>query len=326
MKKEPLVFANEAHEGIGAAVRDGLSSPEKKLPAFLLYDERGSALFEKITELPEYYLTRAERAIFDTDAAQIAARARALVTRPLQVLELGAGTATKSQILLHALAERQGPTLYVPADLSYDPLVEASQRLSREEPLLTVRPLLARHEEALSAASELPGSLFVWFLGSSIGNYDDLQATALLQDVRAALGESGLLLLGADLKKSADVLLPAYDDAQGVTAAFNKNLLARINRELGGHFDLESFRHVAVWNEARSRMEMHLESTRAQEVAIDGLDMRVSFAAGERIHTESSHKYDRERLEALFAGAGLARVQTFMDPKERFAVHLARPS
>ena len=144
--------------------------------------------------------------------------------------------------------------------------------------------------------------------------------------MRAALGDSGLLLLGADLKKSADVLRPAYDDAQGVTAAFNKNVLVRINRELGGHFDLETFRHVAVWNEERSRMEMHLESTRAQEVVIDGLHMRVSFAEGERIHTESSHKYDRERIEALLGGAGLERVKTFMDSKERFAVHLARPN
>jgi uncharacterized SAM-dependent methyltransferase len=185
--------------------------------------------------------------------------------------------------------------------------------------------LVARHEEALSAASQLPGALFVWFLGSSIGNYDDHDATDLLRSVRSALGENGLLLLGADMKKSADVLLPAYDDAQGVTAAFNKNLLVRINRELGGHFDLDAFRHVAIWNEEDSRMEMHLESTRAQDVTIDHLGMLVSFGAGERIHTESSHKYDQRHLDALPAGADLVREYSFVDQACSFAVHLARP-
>lgn len=320
------MFFNDTYAALATAVQEGLSSPAKTLPAFLLYDERGSALFEEITRLPEYYLTRAERSIFNTQATDIASRAGALAMRPLQVLELGAGTATKSQILLRAIAERQGPTLYVPADLSSDPLVEASQRLQSEEPLLTVRPLVARHEEALCAASQLSGALFVWFLGSSIGNYDDHEATDLLRSVRSALGEGGLLLLGADMKKSTDLLLPAYDDAQGVTAAFNKNLLVRINRELGGHFDVDAFRHVAIWNEEDSRMEMHLESTRAQDVMIDNLGMLVSFNAGERIHTESSHKYDQRHLDALLAGADLVREYSFVDQSCSFAVHLARPA
>ena len=320
------MFFNDTYAALASAVQRGLSAPTKTLPAFLLYDERGSALFEEITRLPEYYLTRAEHSIFRTQGIDIASRAGSLAMGPLQVLELGAGTATKSQILLRAIAEQQGQTLYVPADLSSDPLVEASQRLQSEEPLVTVRPLVARHEEALSAASRLPGALFVWFLGSSIGNYDDPEATELLRSVRSALGEDGLFLLGADMKKSADVLLPAYDDAQGVTAAFNKNLLVRINRELGGHFDLETFRHVAIWNEADSRMEMHLESTRAQEVMIDNLGMLVSFGAGERIHTESSHKYDQRHLDSLLAGADLVRECSFVDQGCSFAVHLARPA
>lgn len=320
------MFAHDPHTTLALAVREGLSSRKKSLPAFMLYDERGSALFEEITRLPEYYLTRAERSIFHAQASDIIGKAQMLAERPLQVLELGAGTATKSQILLHTMAERQGRTLYVPADVSSEPLVEAYQRLQNQEPRLTVRPLVARHEEALRVASELPGTLFVWFLGSSIGNYDSSQAVALLRGIRDALGESGLLLLGADLKKHTDILLPAYDDAQGVTADFNKNLLVRINRELGGRFAIDAFRHVALWNEQDSRVEMHLESTEDQDISIDALDMRVHFDAGERIHTESSHKYDRSRLEGLLEEAGLKRVQSFKDQNASFAVHLARPN
>ncbi|MFT3926724.1 MAG: L-histidine N(alpha)-methyltransferase [Myxococcales bacterium] len=320
------MFNNNFNGALATAVQEGLSGPSKSLPAFMLYDERGSTLFEEITRLPEYYLTRAERSIFVQHARAIAARACALVTRPLQVLELGAGTAKKSQILLHAMVEAQGQTIYVPADVAPDPLFEASRRLQRDEPLLTVRPLVTTHEEVLDVASALSEPLFVWFLGSSIGNYSDVEATRLLSHVRAALGEQGVLLLGADIKKSAEVLVPAYDDKRGVTAQFNKNVLLRINRELGGHFDLDAFRHVALWNERGSRMEMHLESTRKQDVMIDALGLQVSFEVGERIHTESSHKYDREQLDALFGRAGLKRVHTFLDAGQRFAVHLARPS
>lgn len=320
------MYAHDSHAALALAVQEGLAARNKTLPAFMLYDERGSALFEEITRLPEYYLTRAERSIFDAQAPDIIGQAQKLARGPLQVLELGAGTATKSQILLHAMAESQGSTLYVPADVSSEPLAEASQRLQSEEPRLTVRPLVARHEEALLAASQLPGALFVWFLGSSIGNYNASQAVTLLRVVRDALGESGLLLLGADLKKDSEILLPAYDDAQGVTAAFNKNLLVRINRELGGHFSLDTFRHIAVWNEQDSRVEMYLESTEAQDIVIDALNMRVHFDAGERIHTESSHKYDRRRMESLLERAGLACVQSFMDQSASFAVHLARPN
>lgn len=318
--REPM----NAHATLAYAVQEGLTARHKRLPAFLLYDDRGSALFEEITRLPEYYLTRAEHSIFVGQGRAIARCALSFAAHELEVLELGAGTATKSQILLRALAERQGRTLYVPADLSCEPLLEASRRLDREEAEVDARPLVATHELALRAAQELPGPLFIWFLGSSIGNYEDDEAARLLVRVREVLGERGLLLLGADTKKSAEVLVRAYDDAQGVTAAFNKNLLVRINRELGGHFDPTSFRHVAVWNEAASRMEMHLESARAQEVAIDALEMSISFGAGERIHTESSHKYDDAHLDDLLSGAGLAREHSFTDADHHVAVHLVR--
>ena len=167
--------------------------------------------------------------------------------------------------------------------------------------------------------------MLVLLLGSNIGNFDMPAAHEFLCAIRGALAPGDALLLGADLVKPETELQLAYDDPLGVTAAFNRNLLVRINRELGGTFDLDAFAHAAVWNPAFNRVEMHLESTQAQEVVIDELKMRVRFDAGERIHTESSHKYDRRRLEALLAMAGLKRVQSFMDPSSSFAVHLARP-
>jgi L-histidine N-alpha-methyltransferase len=310
---------------LARAVLEGLSGSAKSLPAFMLYDARGSALFEEITHLPEYYLTRAERAILVDQGHRIAARALALSSQRLDVLELGAGSAEKSERLLHALVARQGRTLFVPADLSREPLEQARARMRGQE-LLTVRPLLATHEQALRKAREFQNQPFVWFLGSSIGNYDDVEAKLLLEHVRVALGERGLLLLGADLKKDTATLIPAYDDAQGVTAAFNKNVLVRINRELGGHFDPTTFRHVALWNEQTSAVEMHLESLRAQRVRIDAIGLEVAFAAGERIHTESSHKYDRATIDGMLAAAGMRSTLSLCDPAGLYALHLATPS
>ncbi len=309
------------------AVRRGLTATPKRLPPFLFYDERGSRLFDRITELPEYYLTRAERSIFEGAGEAIVAAASRHAGAPLTVLELGAGNASKTQVLLRALVGLQGRTRFVPADVSPAALEDARARLGREEPDLDVRPLLATHAEALAAArawDAREGTPFVLFIGSSIGNYEDADAVALLSQIRGGLGAKGALLLGTDLRKSLDVLLPAYDDAAGVTAEFNKNVLARVNRELGGRFDLESFRHVALWNDASCCIEMHLESTRAQRVRIDALDLEVAFGAGERIHTESSHKYDDARVERLLAAAGLGRFAVFCDEQRRFAVHLAR--
>ncbi|MBK7399604.1 MAG: L-histidine N(alpha)-methyltransferase [Myxococcales bacterium] len=305
------------------AVRRGLTAAAKSLPPSLFYDERGSRLFDRITELPEYYLTRAERSIFEGAGNAIVAEAARHAASPLTVLELGAGNASKTQVLLRALVRRQGSTRFVPADVSPAPLEEARARLAREEPQLDVRPHLGTHAEALAAARAWDGARLVLFIGSSIGNYEDEDAIELLTEIRRALGAEGSLLLGTDLRKSPELLLPAYDDAQGVTSEFNKNVLRRINRELGGRFDLECFRHVALWNDAASCIEMHLESTRAQRVRIDALDLEVSFAARERIHTESSHKYDEGRVERLLAAAGLARSAEFKDERSLFAVHLA---
>jgi L-histidine Nalpha-methyltransferase len=309
---------------IAEIVRRGLTAREKSLPPFLLYDARGSELFEEITALPEYYPTRTERSIFEREADAIVAEAAGLAADRLAVLELGAGSATKTQVLLRALVRRQGVTLFIPADVCSSVLEAAAARLRREEPGLHVQPLAATHAEALARGRTWDGTLLVMFIGSSIGNYDDVEAVRLLADVRSTLGPRGVLLLGTDLVKPLDVLLPAYDDASGVTAAFNLNVLSRINRELGGRFDLSRFRHVAEWNEAASCVELHLESVVEQTVPIDALGLRIDFRAGERIHTESSHKYDAARVDALLSRAGLTRARSFVDARRWFAVHLAR--
>jgi L-histidine N-alpha-methyltransferase len=311
---------------IAEAVRRGLLASPKTLPPFLFYDDRGSKLFDRITELPEYYLTRTELGILESHAADLAAEMSPGPHAPVAILELGAGTASKTQTLLRALTHRQGRTRYFPADVSPSALAEAARRVSREAPQVDVTPLVATHAEALATMRDAGTAVVVLFIGSSIGNYDDPEATALLRDIRATMDQRSGLLLGTDLRKPLDILLPAYDDALGVTAQFNKNILAHINRELGASFDLDAFRHVALWNEAASRIEIYLESLRAQRVRIRDLGLELSFAKGERIHTESSHKYDDARVDRLLGSASLARVRTFSDARRWFALHLVRPA
>jgi dimethylhistidine N-methyltransferase len=311
-------------ESVGEAVRAGLLAPHKTLPTWLLYDAEGSQLYESITHLPEYYLTRAEKRIFDTQADAIVAAARSGARGLLSIAELGAGAAVKTQVFLGAVVRAQGHASFLAADISRTSLFAAATRIAHEEPGVLVRPLLARHEDALVEIGKEAGRKVVLFLGSSIGNYDDDEARPLLAAIRRSLLPDGLLLLGTDLRKDPAVLVRAYADRAGVTAAFNKNVLARINRELGGRFDLDAFRHVAIWNESDSRIEMHLESLVAQSVRVEALDLTVTFARGERIHTESSVKYDDARARALFSATGFTRVATFTDDKRRVALHLGR--
>jgi L-histidine Nalpha-methyltransferase len=306
------------------AVAAGLGAPSKSLPAWAFYDREGSELFEQITELPEYYPTRTERRIFQENADEIVATMAGDDPSPITVIELGAGTATKSQIILQAVVRRQGRCLYVPVDVSHAALDIAAARLRREEPMVTVKPLPLRNGEATQRFHQLGGRRFVLFIGSSIGNFDEADAIELLRSVRRGLGSGEALLLGADAKKSLDVLLPAYDDASGVTARFNKNVLARINRELGAEIDLDSFRHVALWNEERSRIEMHLESVRAQTIGVPALAAEFEFRHGERIHTESSHKYSTDQVSRLFRESGFTLERSFHDEKRWFGVHVAR--
>jgi len=307
-------------DAVAAAAREGLLGRRKHLPPWLLYDERGSELFDEITRLPEYYPTRTERAILARDAAAIVSTAG----MPLEIVELGSGSAEKTELLLAELSAHQRHVTYTPVDVSPTALDAAAERL-RRLPRVTVRPLVARYPDELGLLhAPAAARRLVLFLGSNIGNYDPAGARALLAGVARSLRAGDALLLGADLRKPASVLVPAYDDARGVTAAFNLNLLVRLNRELGADFDVARFRHVARWNARRSRMEMFLESTARQRVVIAALGAAVTFARGERIHTESSYKLTKTAIRLLLARAGFRVEARWEDARRWFAVTLAR--
>jgi dimethylhistidine N-methyltransferase len=302
------------------AVREGLSATPKWLPARLFYDEAGSELFERITELPEYYLTRTERSIFENYAGEILAAAGPSLT----LVELGAGTAAKTCILIEELLRRQPRALFYPIDVSPSALQEAGKQLGRQFPQLRVNPIIADYTGGVDALNRISGRKLVLYIGSSIGNFEPEQSVGILRRIRRTLRTGDALLLGADFAKSPKVLIPAYDDAQGVTAAFNRNILARINSELDANFDPDAFRHIALWNRRCSRMEMHLESAIAQQVFISALDMDIDFATGERIHTENSYKYNAEMIEVILLESGFKLEQSWHDRKKWFGVHLAR--
>ncbi len=307
---------------IAAEVAAGLGAAPKRLPPKLFYDARGSELFEQITRLPEYYLTRTERDLLERDAARMVAACE----RPLTVVELGAGSAEKTRLLLAAVLERQRAATFYPVDVSPAALKSAAARLREELPALEVRPIVRDYTTGVPALARIAGPKLVVWLGSSIGNFEHAEAARALAQVRRQLGPRDALLLGADLVKPPELLVPAYDDSQGVTAAFNKNVLARINRELGGEFDLDAFAHVALWNAAASRIEIYLQSEREQQVRVAALGRTFSFARGERIHTENSYKYTASMIDGILAAAGFTRESTFRDRHGWFALHLARPA
>jgi dimethylhistidine N-methyltransferase len=296
---------------------------QKSLPPRLFYDDEGSRLFEAITALPEYYLTRTERGLLQKHADTIVAQARGDAPR-LHLVELGAGIAEKTQILLEAAVRLQGSCLFLPIDVSSGALHEATRRLNEELPQVEVRPFLGRHDEALTALQDLGPRRLVCFIGSSLGNFEDAENVALLQRVASSLRPGGALLLGADRKKDPARLIPAYDDAQGITALFNKNVLVRLNREIGANFDVDAFQHQARFNDALSRIEMHLVSQGTQRVRFPSLDRSVMFSDGESIHTESSIKYDDARIDAIVSGGGFDREHSFIDDDGLFGLHLCR--
>ncbi len=301
-------------------VMNGLMSRPKTLPCKLFYDDRGSALFEEITRLPEYYLTRMELEILRDRGKEIALAAGS----PVSVVELGAGTATKTGTLVRAFARRQMRVKYFPVDISPAALAEAKRRIREECPGVVIRPVIADFSNGFGFLQNIPGRKIVLYLGSSIGNFDWDAATAMLRKVRNQLTSGDALLLGTDMVKSPEILVPAYNDAQGVTAQFDKNILMRLNREFGANFDLDSFRHVAEWNPLRSRMEIYLESMRPQAVTLGTMDLIVKFAAGERIHTENSYKYTEQMVETMLCVSGFRLEKTWYDRRKWFGLHLAR--
>jgi len=303
-----------AADGIAADALAGLSQAQKTLPAKLFYDDEGCRLFGEITRLPEYYVTRTERVVLVEAAAAVASDMPAGVA----LVEYGASDEAKAAILL---AQMPSPGAYVPIDVAGNALEALTARMGASHPGLAVLPLAADFLMPLALPPELDGMpVMGFFPGSTIGNLDPATARRFLAQVRATLGARATFLVGVDLRKDASVLVPAYDDAQGITAAFNRNLLARLNREAGGDFDLAAFRHRAVWNERDSRIEMHLESLRSQTAHVAGV--RFSFAAGETIHTENSYKHTIEGFQALAASAGWRSQRVWTDRRSLFSLHL----
>ncbi|HEY6971757.1 MAG TPA: L-histidine N(alpha)-methyltransferase [Candidatus Angelobacter sp.] len=300
-------------------VLDGLSERAKRLPPKLFYDARGSRLFEQITELPEYYLTRTERAIFQQFGPEMVEQAGSNLT----LIELGAGSASKTRILVQALARRQLRVHFYPVDVSASALKDAVTSLNGNIRNLRVHPIVADYSQHVPLL-EVAGSRLVLFIGSSIGNFEPEEAVQFLQRVRGSLRSGDALLLGFDMVKKAGVLHAAYNDAQGVTAEFNRNVLERINRELGGQFDAEEFQHVAFWNRKKSRIEMHLESRIRQQVWVRDLGMRFDFAKGERIHTENSYKFTKDSIARMITEGGFHLEKSWTDRKRWFSVVLAR--
>jgi L-histidine Nalpha-methyltransferase len=313
-----------ASSAIAMEVFAGLSERPKTLSPWLFYDQAGSRLFEAITELPEYYVTRTERQILAKHAAEIVAAAAG--GRDLSIIELGAGTATKTGLLLNAAVAQQGSVTYYPIDVSETALQEARTRLESELPEVTVEPIVADYTEGMrqnNAGLAGAGRRLVLYIGSSIGNFSPADAIEVLRGVRAQLTPGDCLLLGTDMVKATNMLLAAYDDAAGVTAAFNMNMLIRINRELDATFNPQLFRHQARWNEQHSRIEMHLESLLAQKVAVRALDLEVRFSLGETIHTENSYKFTDQRVLALLTRAGFKLRKQWSDDNKWFTVYLA---
>ena len=317
-------------DAVAFEARRGLTASPKVLPAWLFYDEAGSRLFEEITALPEYYLTRTERALFCDHADEVIETAAA--GQPLTVIELGAGTATKSGLLLAAAARRQGSVLYQPIDVSDSALAEAEASLTSTIPgLAVVSQLMDYTSGPLSITRPRGTRVLALYIGSSIGNFDPVDAQEVLRNLRSGLEPGDSLLLGTDLApgehKSVEQVLSAYNDAAGVTAAFNLNVLARLNRDVRTNFDLAAFRHVARWNPLHSRIEMHLEAQRDQSVTVPSTGsadrLTLHFAAGETIHTENSYKFTASSIAALLQNSGFVAARSWKDPAQLFAVTLA---
>jgi L-histidine Nalpha-methyltransferase len=305
----------EADPQFRADVLSGLGGPRRAIPARWFYDERGSELFDEITRLPEYYPTRTEAALLEKCRTDIAAR----VGAGTAVIEFGAGSATKTPLLLEAVA----PSAYVPIDISGDYLRDAAAVLQRQYPSLSVIPIEADFTEAMKLPVAIDGMRRLGFFpGSTIGNFIPRSAVNFLRHIRDVLGQGAQLLIGFDRIKPVDILIAAYDDAAGVTAAFNLNLLERINRELDGNIPVRAFAHRAVWNDAEARIEMHLEAL--QDVSFEVAGQGFNVAAGETIHTENSHKYDLRGLRLLLRAGGWTPVVDYSDADDWFTLVLAQ--
>lgn len=303
-----------------AQIRAGLGRPQKELPSQLFYDERGSELFEEITRLPEYYLTRAEQSLLREHAPRWVAE-----QGPRSLIELGAGSAAKTRVLLDVMRAQRIAGTYVPVDISADFLERTTAALRLEYPGLVVAPVVADFTTSLPLPPSLPRPALLTFLGSTIGNFTAPAAVDLLRRVGRAMGPADRLLLGVDLRKEVAVLEAAYNDERGVTKEFNLNLLRVVNARFGADFDVEGFRHRAVYDSRRHRIEMHLVSTRPQSVRIPGAG-EFELREGEAIRTEISCKYDQRSVAEMFLAAGMEALEWRQTPDGRFALALGKPA
>jgi L-histidine Nalpha-methyltransferase len=311
-----------ASAAMAREIRAGLCADPKELAPKYFYDEWGSQLFEQITELPEYYPTRAERSILAERATEILAVAGA----PTMLVELGSGSAAKTRHLLRAMREAGCLETYAPVDISERITHETAESLVEEFPGLAIRGLVCDFEQHLERIPNGAEGRLIAFLGGTIGNLYPGPRREFLSRIAALLGPDDCLLLGTDLVKDTARLEAAYNDARGVTAEFNKNVLAVLNRELGASFDLDAFEHVARYDAEGERMDIRLRSLRGQTIRIDGLNLEVDFAAGEEMRTEISAKFTRERLEEIYADAGLRISGWFTDRDRDYALSVARLS
>ncbi len=307
------------HANFAADVLSGLSATPKHLFAKYLYDELGSQLFEAICRVDEYYLTRAESEILSRRADEVISLAPACET----LVELGSGSAEKTRKIIEALLRKRAELLFVPVDISASALEKSSRSLLESYPGLRISAYAADYFEGLAALKPLHvGPMLVLFLGSNIGNFEKDEAANFLRAIRGMLKSGDALLLGADLKKDRATLEAAYNDSLGVTRAFIVNELARINRELGGNFDLWAFGLRSVYNEEAGCVEVYLESLRSQSVNIRRLDLTISFAAGERMHMENSYKYSVDDLARMATESGFELTSTWLDDQKRFSSNL----
>ena len=319
-----LESALETRNALLREVRRGLLSRPRSLAPWMFYDAHGSRLFERITALPEYYPTRTERNIFANFAEAIITAARAERPESLRLVELGAGSASKTGILLDALVRMQGEAHYMPVDISSDALDMACESIASSLPEVRVEPLVANYVTSPPELETLNGITLAMYIGSSIGNFSPEEARRILRNLGSQLQPGDALLLGTDMVKDESTLVAAYNDRDGVTSAFNLNILRRLNRELGADFNLDNFRHRAIWNRVESRIEMHLESTRDHRVCIAAAQLYLHFANGETIHTENSYKFTRQAIRILLEDAGFDVERTWMDDRGWYAVTLAR--
>ena len=300
-------------------VADGLSSVPKRLSPMYLYDKQGSILFEKICDLPEYYLTRTEHSILEKYAGEIAAFSKG----DMALIELGSGSSTKTRLIIEALIDHQNDLHYIPVDISETILVSSAKELLEDYPDLKITAHVAEYHAAIKRISNLQiEQKMIIFLGSNLGNFEPAAADNFLRKIRLWLNKGDYMLLSTDLQKDADILEAAYNDKQAVTAAFNLNILKRMNRELDADFDLEKFSHLAFYNSTRGRVEIHLRSKIDQQVYIGHLDESFDFKKGETIHTENSYKFTKGQIAQLCHDNGFRWTKQWTDSRGYFSVNL----